>query len=96
MEEIDIALPPTRGEIAEHIDRAIRSIANLRTASRGTLKTLPGSIHWHLKFADEPGTLELTYWPATKRLWFKIHPRRRADWMDDVMKTLTRNLTRAP
>ena len=93
MQEIDIALAADIRDVERHIERAIASIPQLRVASRGTLKTRPGSIHWHLKFARDLGTLELTYWPAEQRLWFKIHPRRRADWMEDVVQRLSRAIT---
>ena len=48
----------------------------------------PGCTHWHLKKDRETGTLELTWWPARNRLWFKIATGRQADWMVEAMDRL--------
>ena len=57
--------------------------------SRSTLRTYPGSTHWHLKQPGAKGMLELTYWPQTGRLWFAVHANRRADWIAPAIEQLT-------
>jgi len=65
----------------------------LRVALRTSTRTYPGSIHWHLKKPGEPrGTLELTYWPKTGRLWAKIHRGRRAKWIVGCLAELADKL----
>ena len=59
--------------------------AGLARRSRGTLTKYPGCVHWHYELRGRPGTLEITYWPKKERLWIKIHPRRRAGWMDEII-----------
>src|SRR5258708_4454639 len=51
-----------------------------------TLRTYPGSIHWHLEKPGERGTLEITLWPAGKRAWFSVQSRRRADWIEKILQ----------
>jgi hypothetical protein len=66
---------------ARRIERAIAA-AGLRIAMKGTLRTYPGSTHWHLKCGRETGTLELTMWPAGSRVWCSVQAGRRAAWID--------------
>jgi hypothetical protein len=81
MEQIDIALPAPHNPttLVALIEHAARASGLL--VSRRALRSYPGSIHWHLKRPGARGTLELTYWPRTGRLWFAIHANRRADWI---------------
>jgi len=39
-----------------------------------------------------PGTLELTWWPAKRRLCFKIQSTRAAWWMNELLPTLKSRL----
>ena len=75
------------------IERVMR-LHGLRMVSRGTLKTYPGCTHWHYKNDDEKGTLELTLWSETNRLWFKVQSGRRAAWIDDMIRRLKTELER--
>jgi hypothetical protein len=93
MTEIDIHVSdvePTDATIAR-VDAAVAA-HGLIVTMKGHLKTYPGSTHWHCKLGREPGTLEITLWPAKRRLWFKIHPGRRGEWMTHVLPSLQRAL----
>jgi hypothetical protein len=81
METVDIPIAASRDPAAliEIIERAASEAGLL--AQRRTLRSYPGSTHWHLKQPRASGTLELTYWPRTNRLWFAVHANRRAEWI---------------
>ncbi len=66
--------------------------ARLEVSLKGTLRAYPGCHYWHLKQPRRPGTLELTWWPETGRLWFKIAENRRADWMESAMREIENQL----
>jgi hypothetical protein len=53
----------------------------LRSTLKGTLRAFPGCVHWHFKKGRASGTLELTMWPAEKRIWFSVQRGRRAAWI---------------
>src|SRR5437016_14493968 len=90
MREIQISIPidvSERKTIATIV--AALEASQLLVATRGTLKTYPGSTHWHLKNGNQRGTLELTWWPVKRKLWFKIQAGRSADWIDQAVRQLT-------
>ncbi|MGH8102996.1 MAG: hypothetical protein ACREJQ_00570 [bacterium] len=89
MLEIDIQL--SYGAVTRNVVRAVEQscvAAGLTRHSRGALAKYPGCIHLHYRKGREPGTLEITFWPKQSRLWFKVHPRRRAPWMDFILPRL--------
>jgi hypothetical protein len=47
-----------------------------------------------LKKERERGTLELTWWPGKRRLWFKIQAGRTGDWIDEAIPTLSKRIRR--
>ena len=79
--------------VSEHVDlphmieEACRALG-LRATLLGTLKSYPGSIHWHIKKGQERGTLELTYWPKAARLWLSVRRGRDAEWVLPAMKQI--------
>jgi hypothetical protein len=86
MEEIEVSVNPAGRE--EQLATSIEAAAahyGLQIRIRGTLSTYPGSQHWHLHKPDERGTLEVTLWPAGKRVWFKVQAGRRAEWIADIL-----------
>ncbi len=93
MNEIDIHLRELDDESATiaRIDEAIEAHGLLATM-KGSLKTYPGSTHWHCKRGRETGTLEITYWPTKRRAWFKVQNGRRADWIDQIVPRMKRSL----
>lgn len=62
--------------------------AGLTATSTGTLKTYPGSVHWHYRSGKERGVLEITHWPRENRLWLSTRPGRDADWVLDALHEL--------
>ena len=64
------------------------SAEGLDIGERMTLRSCPGSIHWHLRRPGVKGVLELTYWPSQSRLWFAVHTNRRADWIAPSIERL--------
>ena len=86
--EVDISRVRYRtfGDLDTTIDRMC-SANDLTITMKSTLSKYPGSIHWHVKRGQDPGTLEVTLWPAQERLWFSVQAGRTADW---VMQTAHR------
>ena len=89
MREIDINISGI-----EDTARVIRRVESVLTShgltmkSRGTVKSYPGCTHWHWKNGTEAGTLEVTLWPARRRLWFKLQAGRSAVWIDQLVPVL--------
>ena len=57
---------------------------------KGTLAKYPGCTHWHYKQGKQPGTLEITWFPRERRLWFKIARNRNNAWIEEVVPRLKR------
>ena len=87
--EIDVALRTIPSPAA--IEMAL-SDAGVNVTLRGTLRAYPGCHHWHLKQPGMSGTLELTFWPETGRIWFKIAANRHAEWMEAAMRAIENRL----
>ena len=45
-----------------------------------------GSRHWHLRFPDQSGTLQLNEW--RDRVWVKVHPLRDGGWAVELARQL--------
>ncbi len=89
MVEIDIDIPPvTDLDRAAELVEDVCARANLSMSMKGTLARYPGCIHWHFKQGRERGTLEITLWPAQRRLWFTVHENRRAEWIAEAISHL--------
>jgi hypothetical protein len=89
LQHIEIPLPPDIDLVV--VERAIDALIadrGLQVALRGSLKKHPGCIHWHVKQAQMPGTLEITVWPAQHRAWFSVQRGRRAAWIDGEIARL--------
>jgi hypothetical protein len=84
-EEILIHVPEriTPDNVDFIIDKTIIEF-DLNVTMRGTLKSYPGSTHWHIKRDRARGTLEITWWPQRRRLWIKIQSGRTAPWIDEI------------
>ena len=93
MKQIEIEVPAT-GNLTD-LDEAIEEAADaagLRATLRGGLTQYPGATHWHFKRADDPGTLEITWWPREMRLWLAVHDNRDAEWIEPAMRAIQQTL----
>ncbi len=86
MEEIEVAVNPAGREeqLAALIEGAVAHYG-LQIRLKGTLRTYPGSQHWHLQKPGERGPLEVTLWPAGNRVWFSVQAGRRAAWIAEIL-----------
>lgn len=94
MRERDVPLPedwPTESVLAKV--EGVLAASGLTVAMCTTLKTRSGSTHWHLKCGAEAGTLELTWWPQRRRLWFSVHANREGPWIDGAIGRLVSCVT---
>src|SRR5262245_33223979 len=93
MDTVEITLPAGHDPTAliARIDCAAAA-EGLHPGERLTLRSFPGSIHWHMRRPGSKGVLELTYWPDQGRLWFAVHSNRRGDWIAPAIKRLRANL----
>ena len=93
MLEIEVNVPPEIKLVKWESKIESNCLAHdLRVTLKGTLAQYPGSVHWHLKQGRRPGTLELTLWPQTQRLWFKVSAARHGAWMASVIPSLKHQL----
>ena len=93
MEEIEV---PIRTAVAEeqfvNLVERVAAGYGLYIRMRGTLRVYPGSIHLHLEKQREPGTLEITLWPAREKLWLSVQAGRRAGWIVNVLPQIKAKL----
>lgn len=94
MQRIEISVKPTQGDVRLYIDMIVRLYVDRGyEGTVGTLKTYPGSTHWHLRNPEERGTIELTWWPEKHRCWISIHDNRRGGWQATAIEKLTQILS---
>jgi hypothetical protein len=91
MIETDLSLNATKrdSQIIRAVERAAAAEGLIQTL-KGTLVKYPGCIHWHYKKGKQPGTLEITWFPRERRLWFKIAHNRNNAWIDEAVPRLRR------
>lgn len=65
----------------------------LEVRSERELAGRPGSHHYHLRFPDKPGTLELSEWRG--EVWFSVNERRDCGWVSDFARATTAALGQA-
>ena len=87
MLEVELRVPGGVTAVPEVVERMC-ALDGLTLTLKGALVKYPGSVHWHFKKGKQPGTLELTWWPPQKRLWFKVAQGRRATWIDETLAGL--------
>ncbi len=96
MIELDVMVPA--GADLAHIEHTVETAcadAGLRNTLKGTLASYPDSVHWHYAHGRERGTLEITWWPARQRLWFKVSAGRTAPWLTALLPALRQSLAEA-
>jgi hypothetical protein len=89
MAEFPISLPPdVETELVASVLEQCCLDEGLTITQKGSLAKYPGCTHWHFKRCSEPGTLEVTLWPANRSAWFGVRANRRAEWMDVMIKRI--------
>ncbi len=89
MQQLEIAVPPSADLAAAEAQIQGACLAEgLKIALKTSLASYPGSVHWHLKSGTGAGTLEVTLWPAARRLWLAIHRGRDAPWVEPAAARL--------
>jgi hypothetical protein len=63
----------------------VASKHDLFPALKCSLAKYPGCVHWHFKRQREKGTIEMTFWPAGRRFWFKMQAGRTGVWMKKIV-----------
>jgi len=66
----------------------------LQMTLKGTLAKYPGCVHWHFKRGFERGTLEITWWPSARRLWFSVQAGRTGVWVEESLNQIKAALER--
>jgi hypothetical protein len=77
--------------------RAIEAVMNeqgLERSLKCSLRAYPGCVHWHFRKPHETGTLEVTMWPARRRVWLSVQSGRRAAWISRSLKKIKMSLQR--
>ena len=93
---LEIPVPP--GLADSVVPAAVLQVcgdAGLRVTLDGTQKSYPGSRHWHYQLGRQPGTLEVTWWPARRRLWLKVAAGRASTAIMDMLPRVQAALTEA-
>jgi len=94
MEIFDIDVPETVVWAAvPHAVEATCAEIGLQLSMKTSLKGHTGSAHWHYKRAGQTGTLEITASEFDSRIWLKVHPRRRGNWVPDAVAHLLRTIS---
>jgi hypothetical protein len=89
MREIEVGIAAdAQFDGAEAVIEAACAAEGLRLTLKDTLKAYPGCVHWHYKFGQEAGTLEITLWAAKRRIWFKVSAGRQGAWMEGMIGQL--------
>jgi len=93
MKKFDVRLPlsPVSEKVTASFEKAVMG-ESLSIKSRGTLKTIPNCIHWHIINNGRKGTLEATFDKNRNRLWLCYHNNRYANWIDDAIEKLRKTL----
>lgn len=96
MRTVELKLPAqAEAQKVQQVIEASCRAQGLAIVLRDTLKSYPGSTHWHVVKAGERGVLEITFWPQGKRLWLKIQDRRTAAWIDEIEGVLKERIEAA-
>jgi hypothetical protein len=79
---------------AEKLIEGVCLRRGLCVAMKGSLSAYPGSVHWHCKQSQQKRTLELTLFPAERRIWASVREGRKAPWIDADLPRLRRAIER--
>jgi hypothetical protein len=75
----------------DNIDKCCRNFGLVETM-KTTLRSYPGSIHWHYKKREKEsmlkGSLEITFWKPEGKIWLSVHSGREDAWIDEIIYPL--------
>ncbi len=90
--EIDIPDMSSVRAVEAWLQERVQS-AGLHLRGPITLKTIPGSLHWHLSAGQGSGTLEVTIDRVRKVVTVSVHANRRGTWAGAAVESWARGLT---
>jgi hypothetical protein len=91
---VEIHLSNWSGAPGAAVDVAA-SAMGLTITMDGSLRSYPGSRHWHLKKPRTAGTLEITLWPRKELFWVAYHSNRVGDgWVEEAAERMADELAR--
>ena len=96
---LDVQTYPFRLADATQIEQQVGAAAEtlgLRISVTTTLRTYPGSLHWHLKRPGLAGVLEITVLPAKAEGWISIHANRQGEWIEPLIPQVMHLLGATP
>jgi hypothetical protein len=100
MIKVEVDIPP--GADFSHIEQVVEACCaaeGLIVSVKRTLVSYPGCVHWHFKRGAQRGTLEMTWWPEARRVWFSVHDNRTGAWIEETVvrlkEAIGRKLVRA-
>jgi len=93
MIDVPIAVPESADfrRVSGKVESCCRRLG-LVVGMKAELRKHPGSTHWHYKRPKQSGTLEITVWPSERRVWITVQDGRRAEWIEEIMPALGREL----
>ena len=93
MEETEFAIPAAADlSGAAATIEAVCAECGLAIAMKSTLRSFPGSIHWHYKNGRGKGTLELTLLAVERRIWATVHTNRGGPWIETTLPKVRREI----
>ena len=96
MFEVELQIPDrVESDAVTRIVEQVCASHGLTAILKGTLRSYPGSIHWHFKLGKQKGTLEITWWERGQRLWFKVADGRTGAWIDDKLPPLKEQIEKS-
>jgi hypothetical protein len=78
-QSIPLTAAVTAQTVREAVERAAVAVGG-RVTLEATLRSYPGSLHWHVQSPVQSGTIEATYWPRRHELWVSVHANRESAW----------------
>jgi hypothetical protein len=91
--EFRFRIPP--GKTADQVESAVRAVAvgeKLDLGQVRSLKTVPGSSHWHITKRPENGTVEVTFDPLGSEIRVSVHANRHGSWAGATLESFAAKL----
>ena len=89
--EIELSATIAAEAVVAAVNQAVATLG-ARITLDGTLRSHPGSRHWHVQAKGQTGTLEVTFWPSQNRLWVSLHAKREGSWAGQAFHPFVESL----